>query len=226
MPSYKQPEQSTAQTARDRDRETHAAMNNNPRTRTRTLFPVFTFVVSTALAAALAPAARAGVSTESPFAPRGFGVGAAASNSPIELRGIMSDAQGVRFAIYDPAKKEGAWVGIDEKGQAYVVRSYDADNKRVVVDYQGRSQTLAMADPKFGPSKTTAMMLPGMVPQQPQSSGKSDKANKTEWKQVQQNMQQQGQQQAQPSPAESARLDAIRAEIARRRAQRDTSGGQ
>ena len=180
-----------------------------------------TLLSTLALAIALAaPAARAGVSTESPFAPRGL-LGAAASNSPIELRGITSDDQGVRFAIYDPAKKDGAWVRIDEKGQPYVVRSYDAASNRITVDYQGRTQTLALAEPKFGPSKTApVMMIPGMVPQaQP---GKSDKSDKAEWKQVQHSVQQP----AQPSQAESARLDAIRAEIARRRAQRDAGGGQ
>jgi len=195
-------------------------MNNQ-----RTLLFVFAFVISTALAAvAIAPAARAGVSTESPFAPRGFGVGAAASNSPIELRGITTDAQGMRFAIYDPAKKEGAWVRINEKGrigeagQSFVISSYDAATNRINIDYQGRSQTLALADPKFAPAKTVPMAIPGMAPQQMQAQPGS----KADLKQQQRAQQQQ----AQASPAESSRLEAIRAEIARRRSQRDSSGGQ
>ena len=180
-------------------------MNNH---RTLLLALVIILVVS---------AARAGVSTESPFAPRGFGV-AAASNSPIELRGITSDEHGMRFAIYDPAKKEGAWVRIDEKGQSYVVRSYDAESNRINVDYQGRTQLLTLAEPKFAPSKTVPMILPGMAPQQMQAQPGS----KAELKQQQRSAQQQ---QAQASPAESARLEAIRAEIARRRGQRSDSGG-
>jgi len=174
--------------------------------------------ISGLLAAVIAPATRAGVSTESPFAPRGFGAGGAASNSPIELRGIMSDAQGMRFAIYDPAKKEGAWVRIGETNQPYVVRSYDAaaTPARIDVYYQGRSQTLVMADPKFAPAKTVPMILPGMAPQQAQPGSKADLK--------QQQRAQQAQQQAQ-SPAETSRLEAIRAEIARRRGQRTDSGG-
>jgi len=187
-------------------------MNNQ-----RILF--FTLTIAVAFAA---PAARAGVSTESPFAPRGL-LGGAASNSPIELRGITSDDQGMRFAIYDPAKKDGAWVRVDEKGQPYVVRSYDAANNRITVDYQGRTQTIALAEPKFGPSKTTPMMMiPGMAPQMQPQSNNPDKAER---KMMQHNMQQQ-QPQAQASPAENARLDAIRAEIARRRSQRDSGGGR
>ena len=206
---------------------THKAMNNQ-----RTLLFTFTLVVAAALTVAVTPAARAGVSTESPFAPRGFGPGGAASNSPIELRGITSDDQGMRFAIYDPAKKEGAWVRVDEKGQPYVVRSYDAGHNQIVVDYQGRSQTLALAEPKFGPSKTVPMMIPGMAPQSqanlpPRPDKATDRAGYEQWKQLRQQQQQgQSQQQAQPSPAENARLDAIRAEIARRRAGRTDGGGR
>ena len=181
--------------------------------------------------------ALAGVSTESPFAPRGFGPNGVASNSPIELRGITSDERGMRFAIYDPAKKEGAWVRIDEQSQPYVIRSYDAATNHIVVDYQGRSQTLALADPKFGPGKTVAMPV-AAVPQQAQQGNlnpNDPRAQRQQFRQQRQGQggqpgaQQQGgqqQQQAQPSAAESARIDAIRAEIARRRSQRTDGGGQ
>jgi len=192
---------------------------NNP----RTLLCTLTLAVSSALTIAVATAARAGVSTESPFAPRGLGVNAVAS-SPIELRGVTSDDKGMRFAIYNPANKEGAWVRIDEKGQPFVVRSYDEATSRVTVDYQGRTQMLTLAEPKFAPAKTTPMMIPGMTPQMiavGQQIGSS-----RDMRHAQRDQQQQGQAQAQPSPAENARLEAIRAEIARRRSQRDSGGGQ
>jgi hypothetical protein len=100
------------------------------------------------------------------------------------------------------------------------VRSYDAESGRIVVDYQGRPQTLTMVDPKFGPAKTAAVVVvtrPGMAPQQMQAQpgGRPNLG------------QQQGAQpQAQASTAENTRLEAIRAEIARRRAQRGSGGSQ
>jgi hypothetical protein len=180
-------------------------------------------IVSAALT--VASAALAGVSTESPFAPRGL-LANAANNSPIELRGITSDEQGMRFAIYDPVKKDGAWVRLDEMGQPYVIRSYDAATNRVIVDYQGRTQTLALAEPKFGPApRAVPVAIPGQV--QAQQGGAP--VTREEWRarrEAQTQQQGQGQQQqAQSSQAENARLEAIRAEIARRRGGRG-SGGQ
>jgi hypothetical protein len=163
---------------------------------------------------AAANAALAGVSTESPFAPRGLLAGAQ-NTSPIELRGITSDEQGLRFAIYDPAKKDGAWVRIDEKGHPYVIRSYDAATNRVAVDYQGRSQTLVLAEPKFGPAPRPAgVPIPGQMQAQPGAPmSRADRI--AEMRAQHQGGQQQAQ--AQPSQQENARLEAIRAEIARRR---------
>jgi len=166
-----------------------------------------------------AATALAGVSTESPFAPRGL-LPNAANSSPIELRGISSDDQGMRFAIYDPVKKEGAWVRVDEKGHPFIIRSFDAATNRITVDYQGRTQSLSLAEPKFGPApRPPGMPIPGqMQPQQPGSTmSRSDRIAEIR---AQREGQQGGQQQAQQSAQEAARLEAIRAEIARRRGQR------
>lgn len=159
--------------------------------------------------------ARAGVSTESPFVPRGPAANPVASNTPIELRGITSDEKGPRFAIYDPAKKEGAWVRIDEKGQAFTVRSYDEATKRIVVDYQGRSQTIALVEPKFGPGKAVATTVASATPQRPAGV-----------QPVQSRVQPGSQRTAQPSADDSKRLEAIRAEVARRRAAREAGAQQ
>lgn len=175
------------------------------------------------LATAAGIVARAGVSTESPFAPRGQAAASAiASNTPIELRGITADEQGERFAIYDPVKKEGAWVRIDDKDHSFVVRSYDAATKRIVVDYQGKSQTIVLVEPKFGPGKTVAapIVLPGVAAQTVAASAAQPMPGRFirpgEPGGAQQRMQQ-------PSADEAKRLEAIRAEVARRRAQREAS---
>lgn len=159
--------------------------------------------------------ARAGVSTESPFTPRGPAANPVANNTPIELRGITSDEQGPRFAIYDPAKKEGAWVRIDEKGQPFTVRSYDEATKRIVVDYQGRSQTIALVEPKFGPGKAIATTVTAAGPQRITGA-----------QTVQSRGQPGVQRSTQTSADDSKRLEAIRAEVARRRAAREASAQQ
>lgn len=166
--------------------------------------------------------ARAGVSTESPFAPRGQSAASAVvSNTPIELRGIVSDEDGERFAIYDPVKKEGAWVRIDDKEHPFIVRSYDAATNRIVVDYQGKSQTIVLVEPKFGPGKSVAapIALPG-VAAQPAVAVAGAPGRFTPGGGAQQRAA------AQPSADEAKRLEAIRAEVARRRAQREASSQQ
>lgn len=177
--------------------------------------------------ATIGATARAGLSTESPFAPRGqSATGPVANNTPIELRGIVSDEQGARFAIYDPVKKEGAWVRVDEKGQSFVVRSHDAATNRIVVDYQGKSQTIVLVDPKFGPGKTVAgaAPMPGMAPQAvPANAAQPIQGRFTPSNSTQGGAQQRAQQQ---SADEAGRLEAIRAEVARRRAQRESSAQQ
>jgi len=167
---------------------------------------------------AAAATALAGVSTESPFAPRGLQLNAA-NSSPIELRGISSDDHGMRFAIYDPVKKDGAWVRIDEKGHPFIVRSFDAATNRITVDYQGRTQSLSLAEPKFAPApRPPGVAIPGQM--QPQPGSPMSRSDRIAEIRAQREGQQGGQQQAQQSAQETARLEAIRAEIARRRGQR------
>ena len=165
----------------------------------------------------------AGVSTESPFAQRGLPAQpSVVTNNPIELRGIMSDEQGMRFAIYDPVKKEGAWVHIDDTEHSFVVRSYDAAENRIVVDYQGKSQTIVLAEPKFGAGKTIGppIVLPG-VPGQPAAPGAAQPAQGGRFAGA--GAQQRAQQ---PTVEEARRLEDIRAEIQRRRAQREAGAQQ
>lgn len=176
---------------------------------------------------------RAGVSTESPFVPRGQAATAAVNNTPIELRGMTSDEEGMRFAIYDPVRKDGKWVRIDEKNDAFVVRSFDEATNRIVVDYQGKAQTLMLVEPKFGPGKTVAgaITLPGVVPGQPGvvAANAAQPFQGRFGPQQGQIRQGQGAQQAQPqqqSADEAKRLEAIRAEVQRRRAARESGSQQ
>lgn len=111
----------------------------------------------------LAAFAQAKINTDSPFAPRGGAAmpsGPAAENTPIEFRGVMTTATGLRFAIYEPARQKGDWVALNEAGHDYVVRSYDGPQSSVKLDYQGRVQTLTLKEAKFDGSAPVASAVP------------------------------------------------------------------
>jgi hypothetical protein len=150
----------------------------------------------------------AGVSTESPFLPPGGNAAASqkpAESTPIEFRGLIADAEGLRFAIYEPTKQQGAWVRIGEKDAPYKTLSYDSAMQAVIVDYEGKRQTLGLKEAKFGAGTVSAAApVPAAAPQPPGSRPPQRAATGDDAK----------------------RLEAIRAEVARRRAAREASAQQ
>lgn len=82
---------------------------------------------------------------------------AASPSGPIELRGIMSTPDGIAYCIYDTTKKKDTWVGLNETGHDFVVRTADPGSDSVKVDYQGRSVNLTLRAAKVasaGPAGT------------------------------------------------------------------------
>jgi hypothetical protein len=151
------------------------------------------------LAAALgAPnPARADLAATSPFLPSGtLAAGAAAGPSgPIELRGVMPTDSGWAFCIYDTAKKKNVWVGLNEQGHDFIVKSADPGADSVTVSYQGRVMKLDLH---------TAKVATAPVQASPAGPAATVPLN--------------------PSPAdEQRRLDAVAQEVRRRRAERERS---
>ena len=60
----------------------------------------------------------------------------------------MSTSGGYLFCIYDPAKKAGTWVNLNEGGHDFVVRSADPAHDLVTVQSSGRTFTLALHQAK------------------------------------------------------------------------------
>ena len=91
-----------------------------------------------------AVAGHAQLATNSPFLPSGAaGSGSVVTEgAPIELRGVMETRAGMRFCIFDPARKVSAWVKLNEKDHDFVVKTYDANNETVTVRSR-RSRTHA-----------------------------------------------------------------------------------
>jgi hypothetical protein len=97
------------------------------------------------------PAARGGTSltAKSPFLPANAAVDpGSAEATPLELRGILADAGGYRFSIYDPARHTGQWVRLNEPGHDFTVRTHDVARDTVTLDYQGRVLTLPLRTAK------------------------------------------------------------------------------
>jgi hypothetical protein len=100
------------------------------------------------LALALAARADTTLAPSSPFAPPDGAAAVATENQPLELRGIMQDGGGYRFSVYDPVKKSGQWVRLNEPGHDFTVKTHDAAQDTITLDYQGRRLTLPLHSAK------------------------------------------------------------------------------
>jgi len=96
----------------------------------------------------LLPVARAGAQLvdTSPFLGAGSASGpnGGPDSTALELRGIMSTPAGTRYCIYDPVKKAGAWVGLNERGSSFMIKSADPGHEAVTVQSEGRTMRLVL----------------------------------------------------------------------------------
>jgi hypothetical protein len=162
-------------------------------------------LLSLALLAAVAAgpqAAFADLAQASPFLPSSMSESAAKGgpSGPVELRGVMSTSQGTEYCIYDVVKRTSAWVGLNETGQGFVVKSADPASDSVTVEFQGRTMNLVLRTAKVS---SAGSAVPAMNPQGPANSlTQSVVLN--------------------PTPQdEQRRLDAVAAEVRRRRMERE-----
>jgi hypothetical protein len=96
----------------------------------------------------LLPAARARAQLvdTSPFLAPGAAAGpnGGPDSATLELRGIMSTPAGTRYCIYDPVRKAGAWVGLNERGNTFMIKSADLAHQAVTVQSEGRTLRLTL----------------------------------------------------------------------------------
>ena len=160
--------------------------------------------------------AAAQLASVSPFIPvQAAGVGAPTPGAPIEFRGTMDLGDGPQFRLVDTSHKNGAWVRLNERepNLDVVVKQHagDGDNETIVVEQQGRSFTLPLHTAKVVSSGAAGQGLaappPVQMPNMPAAVTQSVVVN--------------------PTPAdEQRRLEAVAAEVARRRALRDQASQQ
>jgi hypothetical protein len=113
----------------------------------------------------------------------------------------MSTADGPRFCIFDTARKTSTWVGLNEKGYDFVVKAQDSrsDSDAVTVFTQGRTLHLALRSAKVASAMAAAAPS---SPAAPTPITQTVVVN--------------------PTPADEARrLEAVAAEVQRRRQMRE-----
>jgi len=96
---------------------------------------------------------------DSPFMPQASGSSTAGQNGPLEFRGVIMERGSYSFSLFDQGAKQSYWVGLNEPGLPFVVRSYDRTSDTVTVEQRGRTLALTLA------AARTIPVNPAMAPQ-------------------------------------------------------------
>lgn len=135
---------------------------------------------------------------------------AGAGAATLEFRGFVDVGGGKQFRLFDPAKKRGDWVRLNERSPELeaVIREHNEGEESVSVEHQGRTVSLAMRKAKIvADAAVPAAPPPGVAP-----AGPAITVTPAVTQSVMVN----------PSPAdEQRRLEAVAAEVNRRRALRE-----
>ncbi len=149
-------------------------------------------------AAALPAQDLGGLLQRSPFGSAVPGPPASAEG-PLEFRSVLLDQGEYFFSVFQTATHTALWVGLNEPGNPFTVRSYDEKTETMKVDFQGRSLSLSLKQAKI---QAFVQRAPGSPQTMPGQAGGSPNAGPA-------------------SPADEAgRLARIAEEIRRRRALR------
>lgn len=155
--------------------------------------------------------AEAQLIPKSPFMPApGAGAANPTAGASLEYRGYVEMGNGREFILRDPAKKTRVWLRLNEHDKDFgvTVKQYDVGNETVTVEHQGRTFTLAEPKSKVVSSGSAAHAMPPPMPSTvPAAVTQAVVLN--------------------PTPAdETNRLNAVAAEVSRRRALREQAAQQ
>ena len=157
------------------------------------------------LAAGRAPAQLA---DKSPFLPPGAApAGTPGGPGGLEFRGYLETKGGRLFRVHDPSRKLGVWVRLNEPNQelGFTAKQYDGQELTLTVEQQGKVFTLP---------ERQSRVVSGMAPAAPAPAVPVANVAPAVTQSVVLN----------PTPAdEQRRLDAVAAEVQRRRALREQS---
>ncbi len=149
--------------------------------------------------------ADAQLTTSSPFLPvKASDAATPTVGAPLEFRGVTDMGNGLNFRVVDMGpKRNGTWARLNERDSdlGVVAKQYDAASEMLTVEYQGRTLTLPLHQAKVTSSGTAPNIPMGGIPM-PAGITPAVALNTT--------------------PAqEQQRLEAVAAEVARRRQLRE-----
>jgi hypothetical protein len=82
---------------------------------------------------------------DSPFRPPAGGAAPAEGGAAqFEFRGVVVEAGGYSFSVYDQSRHEAGWVKLDEPGRTFVARRFDPTRDTLTIEQNGQSLTLAL----------------------------------------------------------------------------------
>jgi hypothetical protein len=166
------------------------------------------FVFFAGVACAAVSPGFAQIAVKSPFMPPQAATTGPTPGAPLEYRGYLETGEGRLFRIYDPSKKASTWVKVDERNTDFGVtaKQYDEGQKTLTIDFQGKTITLAERESKVVSSGAAPAALPPPIAPVPTNVSPAVTQAVV----------------LNPTPAdEQRRLDAVAAEVARRRALRE-----
>ena len=151
----------------------------------------------------------------SPFAPTPQAGDASGSSEPqgtLEFRGMVTDAAGTSYSIFDTTTNKGRWVRAEDSNSPVQVKNFDAASNTLEIEQNGKPVKLPLKRAVIQAGQPiTAMVAPAPSPNGPPQGVPAPG---------------QGGPQAKPDAAADARrLEAVAAEVRRRRALRNTANG-
>ncbi len=148
----------------------------------------------------------------SPFSPApqaGESGGTQEAQGNLEFRGMVTDAAGTSYSVFDTTTNKGRWVRADDTNSPVQVKNFDATNNVLEVEQNGRPVKLPLKRAVIQAGQpVSAMTAP--APAAPPSPGNPTANNN---------------QNRPDAAADARRLEAVAAEVRRRRALRNTATG-
>lgn len=163
---------------------------------------------------AVAPV-QAQLAAKSPFmAPQAAANNAPTAGAPLQFIGYIAMGDGVQYRLFDPSKKTYTWLKLNQRDADFDVlaKQHDEAQKTLTIEYQGRTLTLAMREPKVVSSGSAGNAMPPPPMPMPASNVAPAVTQAVVLN---------------PTPAdEQRRLEAVASEVARRRALREQATQQ